>query len=376
MQRLLFFIFSFALLFQSCKKEGETVNIITDKNGSVEIFETTKVIANGTEVVSVSANTARLSGDMSQLKTIKIGDVLVAPATKNAPNGLLARVETVRTENGELVVTTRPAALTDAVKNAKINIKQAIQPNQITDRANGFAYQMNNIVLFDADANSTTTYDQVRVTGNGTFTPDMTMDIDINNGNLSYFNFQTDFQNTLTENFKAGGTLPFNVSRVLYDQELSAITIWVGWFPIVITPSVQVKVGANGQVTAVVEASYTNTATLSAYIRYQNGAWTNGSSRSMTNTFVYNGITANLNATGWVRPSLTCKLYGSDNARASVFAQGNLILAASLSPTRTCSLKGGISAGADARLQILSWTVADVSYPSLLSFQRTLYTCQ
>jgi hypothetical protein len=374
MQRFLYLIVCCVLFFQSCKKE-ETAVSTGQPGNTVEVFATTKVISNGVEVAAIGNNTARLSGNIAKLNSIKIGDVLVAPATKNAPNGLLARVESINIVNGEAVLTTKPAALTDAIKNANINIKQTIQPNEVTERANAFSYQMANIVLFDADKNAATTYDQVRVWGSGSFTPTMTMDIDINNGNLSYFNFNTDFQNTITENFKAGGTLPFNVSQVIYNQELTAITIWVGWFPIVVTPSVEVKVGANGQVTATVQAAYTNNANLGAYIRYQNGAWTNGSYKSMTNTFTYSGITANLNANGWVRPSLTCKLYGSDNARASVFAQGDLLLNASLAPTQTCSLKGGVSAGANARLQILSWTVADVNYPSIFSLQRTLYNC-
>ena len=369
-----------AVFVASCQKETVApTQTVSDKKGSVEIFETTKVVDASSTVTAVGADYVSFSGTSSLLKTLKTGDVLVAPILPNAPEGFLRRVERISHQGDTWQIITKQAALTDALKNATIHIEQTLQPNAPQDaasvRANNFTVPLN-YILYDADGNNSTLYDQVRMNGSSVLTPSLDMDLQINNGAVSYFNLGSNFQNVLNEQLIAGGTLPFNVSREVYNQNLSAITFWIGWFPIVITPNVSVKIGANGQVTATVSATYTNTSNVGAYLRYQNNAWSNGFTRSMTNTFIYNGASANASARGWVEPRLTAKLYGYDGARASVFAQAYLQINGSAAPTVACSLKAGVKAGGDASLSILSWNIASVNYPEVFKYETTLYNCQ
>jgi hypothetical protein len=374
-------ISAMALFLASCQKE--TINptqVVSNKNGNVEVFATTKVIDNSTTVTAVDAQSVHFTGNSDLLNKLKAGDVLVAPVLPNAPEGFLRRVERISHQGNVWTVTTTQAALTDAIKNANIHIEHTIQapaPNAqgtASNRANPFTLPLN-YVLFDADGNSSTVYDQVRMNGSAVFTPSLDLDLQIGSGQVDYFNLGANFQTVINEQFSAGGTIPFSVSREIYNQNLSAITFWIGWFPIVITPNVAVKVGANGQVTATVSATYTNTTTIGAYLRYQNSTWTKGFSRSMANSFIYNGASVNASAKGWVEPRLTAKLYGFDGARASVFAQAYLLINGSLAPTATCSLKAGITAGGDASLSILSWNIASCNYPDIFQYQTTLYTC-
>jgi hypothetical protein len=357
--------------FQSCQKAPQPA-IVSTENGTIEAYEHTKVVdGKQLDVTTVSAQGLVLRGSQTALATIKVGDVLVAPVLPNAPQGFLRKVKTISISGDIATLTTDEAALNDALKTANIHIKRQVAPEVVSDRASSFTKTFDE-VLFDADGNTATTYDRVRLEGSAAFTPTMSMDIDISWGSITYFNAGVNFAETLNTKLTAGGTIPFNVSREVYNQNLSPFTVWIGWFPIVITPQVIVTIGANGAATAVVVANFTATANQNAYIRYQNNAWTNGGSRTLTTAYNYNGTSVSVNAKGYVEPQLKFKLYGFDGANARIMAQGYLLLNASLYPTAGCSLKGGVSAGAGAQL----WSIASVSYPELLKYETTLYTCQ
>lgn len=113
-----------AAVLAACHPKYETI-----------IPETTKVAAEATRDALESYDPAtgelRFAADTPTLQDLEPGDVLVSEPAAAAPGGLLRKVESVRREGGEVVVETTQANLTDAVTQGQLTAQGDLKAEQV-----------------------------------------------------------------------------------------------------------------------------------------------------------------------------------------------------------------------------------------------------
>jgi formylglycine-generating enzyme required for sulfatase activity len=143
-------------------------------------------------------------------------------------------------------------------------------------------------------------------------------------------------------------------SRIAY-LNLGTITVLVGPVPVVFVVTMPVYVKADGKVTVGLTASVTQTASVSAGLRYAEGNWTEISNR--TNEFDFEWPTVSLEAEvkGYIDPPLTLSLYGVAGPTAGV----NPYLKVKVEPWATpwWKLLAGVDARVGVRVDVLGRTI-------------------
>lgn len=113
-----------AAVLAACHPKYETI-----------IPETTKVAAEATRDALESYDPAtgelRFAADTPTLQDLEPGDVLVSEPAAAAPGGLLRKVESVRREGGEVVVETTQANLTDAITQGQLTAQGDLKAEQV-----------------------------------------------------------------------------------------------------------------------------------------------------------------------------------------------------------------------------------------------------
>ena len=133
----------------------------------------------------------------SELLALRPGDVIVGGIGGAARHGLLRRVVAVSTVNGQVVVTTTGASLSDAVREGRVDTSLALTPDQVesvilapgvTQVAPGpqalvalpeITLQFDGVPVYDRDSNPFTTDDQVRASGRVTLQLSADLAVDI-----------------------------------------------------------------------------------------------------------------------------------------------------------------------------------------------------
>lgn len=77
----------------------------------------------------------RFAATTPLLERVEIGDVLVSQPTEAAPAGYLRKVQAVEAEGGQIVIETTQANLTDAVTQGEIKASGDFEPEQVLDTA-------------------------------------------------------------------------------------------------------------------------------------------------------------------------------------------------------------------------------------------------
>lgn len=113
-----------AAVLAACHPKYETI-----------IPETTKVAAEATRDALESYDPAtgelRFAADTPTLQNLEPGDVLVSEPAAAAPGGLLRKMESVRREGGEVVVETTQANLTDAITQGQLTAQGDLKAEQV-----------------------------------------------------------------------------------------------------------------------------------------------------------------------------------------------------------------------------------------------------
>ena len=128
----------------------------------------------------------------------------------------------------------------------------------------------------------------------------------------------------------------------LYKQTLSAITIMVGFVPVVVTPTFEVKLGVEGEIVAGVTAGLTVDGWAEVGIAYDGGDWSSHKGAGVTATphrpQVFGGVTV----TGYASAGLAFELYGVAGPEAALKPYVELEAKTNADPwwTLTGGLKG------------------------------------
>jgi hypothetical protein len=114
------------------------------------------------------------------------GDILVLAPHQAAPQGALRKIKSLMVQDAQVVLQTEPAALTEAIEEARVHMTIPLDPSQaqetltplegiaaqnptmlkLLDEKQGLYFGINDYVLVDIDGNKTTKNDQVILNGN------------------------------------------------------------------------------------------------------------------------------------------------------------------------------------------------------------------
>lgn len=238
----------------------------------VIVPKTTKVLDDATRqsLQSYDPTTGELRfGPAATFGALQPDDVLVTqPLPPLAPYGFLRKVVSVQTVGSDTVVETVPAKLTEAIHQGAFKIDQPLKPSMLASSSlvmqgvtlqsdassRLFTFGLANVVLYDADGNHSTTNDQVRASGSFTLDPTLHVSAGL------HFHFCCDVQSRF--HFAIGADQSVHVSVTaaagvnvskqvdLGSMSFTPITVWVGPVPVVFVPKLAIVASFDGNVSA------------------------------------------------------------------------------------------------------------------------------
>ncbi len=274
-------------------------------SGEVIIPPTTKVMdaAALTALESVRTDgTLTFSTSSPALEGLAPADVVVMESTSAAPNGLLRKVISVRTEGDKVIVETEGAKITEAIHQGSLSITQELKPEDIRattifqpgvtfdgatvaqapgprdilasyplrpgSRATGLTYS------FDTDLG---TGGKLKLAGNAVLTPILKTDMSISCdrkvlgicAEIPDLNFMASVGVEETVSLTAkGNTGTFDKEARIARHEFNPITFSIGPVPVVIVPIIDVYLHGNGTLTATLDYSVNQNLKLVAGFKY------------------------------------------------------------------------------------------------------------
>ncbi len=287
----------------------------------------------GSETMIVMPNVA----ETQQLAPERI---IVSAPTTEFPNGLLRKVTQITPDGDNLIATTEPASLTDALQSGALSIDRDLGPEDLQstkstmkgvvlrrDSSGLFNFDINS-VLWDMDNDPSTTNDQTKLVGSASIDLGIEGELRIKNGELYTMSFVA--KETIDMNVTMSNTVSFfNVDQdiVIFSQPFQPIVFSIGVFPVVITPVMEVKLNLSGNATASVSLSYSYTNELTAGVQYADNAWqpvntiSEQASSNNDDPFAYNiSYRASLN------PELSFLFYGLAGVSVAAGVYGEVII--------------------------------------------------
>jgi hypothetical protein len=350
------------MFFSSCgEKVAEQIQpqqetTSKNENGFVELSANTKVVNAdiNNSLRGISESSLTFEANNAFFDKIKAGDILVAAPNEIAPDGYLRTVIRVEKNGNSYVFHTQQAKIEEAVKNANIHIETPLRfnPEKNTAKtADNFSQNFSqsiglNWIIYDRDGNNSTTIDQIRTSGSLTLSAGMFLSMQIQNNQLRYFYTSTNFNARHDQSIIVGGSVNVSGSTRVYNQPLPNVTFTVGVLPITVKPTMEVFLGYQGTANASVTFGYTGQATAAPNIKFENGAWSYGFSRSISATRKPLSTNVSATLTGSIKPKVTFALYGC--TCASAYIQGEVYV--TLTVPSSAPLRAGIKGGAGANL--------------------------
>ncbi|MFB6375193.1 MAG: hypothetical protein ABEN55_19205, partial [Bradymonadaceae bacterium] len=269
-------------------------------------------------------------------RNAEVGRILVTePVEGIAPSGFLQRVTSKRTENGQIILTTSQATLLETFDKADIRYEQTLDPGGLVEtetrsqgiemrthqspltrrQSLGFNFGLDfNQVLLDADADESTTDDQLVLDGSLDFNASARGDIDIGFlAELDRFMFRVDLDESVNVEVRGATTASFDERIVVATYNFGSFTIWVGPVPVVFNVSMQIDVGAEGRFEASIVTRVDQSTSLTIGAEYkEDRGWRNLSDFDSDFSFTPPQISAAGSARGFVEPRVLVKIYGSE----------------------------------------------------------------
>lgn len=362
---------------------------------SYTLAPTTKYISaeNEAAVLSVDEDGAAivLDGDSALAASIEEGDVLMFGITSQTPNGLLRKV-TARTNQGaDVALGTGQATIPEAFEKLDLKIERPITYDDMRtyettlegleisryplsfEGSAGDTYEVdfNGTVVYDHDGNLNTTDDQVIADGSISFTLGLTLEVE-----TKYFSLERVKMGAAVSQ-EADLTFSTTLPALEFDKEIVVADLYFGAFavgPVVITPNLELLIGANGELQAQVSMNVTESMSVSAGAIYQNGSWVPYSDFSSNWDFQPPTLSASARVKAYTGPRLNLMIYGV--AGPYVQVDGYVELEADVNKTPWWELYVGLEAflGIKGEIPILGTTYKLFNYQSgdLLDYRERL----
>ncbi len=229
---------------------------------------------------------------LTEPTAIAVGQVLAGGPQPAAPVGLLRRVTAVESQPDHIIVQTQAATLTDALIQGDLRFSQtltaadvltpslpagvSLQPIVGPIAFPAITLNYHDVVLVDGDGKSTTTDDQIRLSGEIELQPNLTLNARVAGGQLHDVEFSVAGSLTAHLKPKLGVTLDLPVpEKRLMTIPLVPFLVPVGVVPVPVVVQIGLYVGAKGSLDATVElADVQTTARFDAGARYLDGSVT------------------------------------------------------------------------------------------------------
>ena len=348
----------------------------------IEIPETTNVLPGDTlgKLDSVSGGGAIMvfSSEDGVLSRLSIGDVIVCGVSAKTPTGLLRRITGIDKSGGHVTLTTEEVTLEETMNRGSLKAHITLTPGMVaqsqslvagvdlgdTYSAQGlqFSIPMKDVVLYKEGSK------EVKLTGGITFEPSFDVDMSIDYDpsrfweppELKKFSFTTTLMEKAEIKLVAGVDLLNLKGEVeLAKYMFSPITFFVGSIPVVLVPTLTVKLGASGKVSTSMSTGVTQQASVTAGLSYAGGIWEPVSGFENTFDFQSPTIKAGAEAKAYIKPQLSLMLYTLAGPHASI--EGYLKLIADPTAEPWWSLRAGIKGDVGAEIRVLSKVVASYS---------------
>lgn len=334
----------------------ESTNILTDQSNQY--------------LISISPDIVQFvfSQATSELDRVKPGDIIVSGISINVPNGYLRKVLTKQSINGQVVLTTEPAALEEAIQQASASFTYDFSPADIVDAdmlpGVTLAIQESFAPNFDV---LSLQLNQVMLDGNlvasGSFTLDLSLDFDFKIKFFSLEKVSLALRGTETTNlqlvstYEAAGNEEYEIGSF----RLRPVSFIVGGFPIIVQPTIVVMLGVDGSVSASLTAGLTQVASLEGGVQYADGDLSPVKDFSNNFTIQEPAISAEMEAKAYTGVGLELAFYTTSpllpelalNVRAGPRLQADESLC--------WVLKGFLEVELQARLKFLSWDLEEVN---------------
>lgn len=328
-----------AFLFVSCKdKPTDPVDEFAPS-----LKAQTKVIAQSiADQFSATAGTDSIivMPNVAETQQLAIGNIIVSTPTDEFPHGLLRKITQLTPDGNNLIATTEPASLTDALQSGSLSINRALSPADLEstrstmkgvvlrrDDTGLFNFDINS-VLWDMDGNPNTTNDQAKLEGTASIDLGFEGQLRIKNGALHNMSFVANEKINMNVTMSNSVSF-FNVNQdiTIFSQPFRPLVFSIGVFPVVITPVMQVKLNLSGNATASVSLSYSYSNQISAGVQYADNAWqpVNTITEQATSTNV-DPLAYNINYKASLNPGLSFLFYGLAGVSVSAGVFGEVII--------------------------------------------------
>lgn len=389
MKQLLIFCLAFllALGFTACNKDEEDKT--KPSSDEIVIAENVTVINEQTWDESfVSLDTVNytlvFAKNADTENAFKQGDIVVS----SNGEGLLRKVKAVNEVEGQLMVETDSAYITEVIENGEFEFNEALATSQIKSieyhypgmvlkNANLKSPDQTmlewdfNVVLYDYDNNQTTTNDQIKILGDLSCNWNMAAKISVSWGQLKEARFGFESSEELNLKLLAGLEYSFEKKYTLATVNFSPITVFIGWVPIVFTPQMKIVLGLDGYANASITSEVSQSLTFNAGIRYtREQGWAPFQTFTKSLDFEPPQLNMNAGASAYLKPELNVKLYGIAGPYVNLKIYGKL--EADLLETPWWEFSAGLNLNAGVKVSILDRFVLEYAVDNIIKYEIEL----
>jgi hypothetical protein len=331
------------------------------------------------------------SAETPQLAALVPGDVLAGDTTPAAPDGFLRRVTSVRTEPGQVIISTEQATLEDAIESGVIlDSATLIPPPEALDPVTwqgiqvkapaapmraGFDLILKNVVLWDQDRDEKgTTDDQVVARGKIHLEPSYDFGILMDNIRPKGVVFNSRTNIVAEVNLYSGvDVVDVHYKRPVWSYKFPARTVWAGPLPVVLRPVLEIVVGLDGRVQVGISAGVEHKAQLTSSVVYENQKW--NLSKDFNTSFDYTLPTLKAGAQAKVSagPNLLIRIYNVDGPYGRINGYYQLDMDPLRDPWLT--LSAGIFGEVGIYVKIFKYLDLDY-HETVFDFNKQLYPSQ
>jgi hypothetical protein len=266
-----------------------------------------------------------------------VGDIIVSGISNKTPEGFLREVSSLSSD--KKTVFTSQATLEQTVQSAYLSFYKSLSPSSVisTSSLEGvsllspmfqtssykFGVNLNN-VLFDKDGNPNTTGDQVVLNGKISFSPDFSLDFEIENKKLQRVDFglyvNQDANVTVGSNMMGlASSTKIKIIEYLFQPILLGFIPAIVPIPIIATPKLGIYAELEPANLNPLSFRIEQSSLLNASLTYKSGLWSKTSSFVEDFDFSVQTPAAGTTLKAKVGPKLEVSLYGilAPNAEAN-----------------------------------------------------------
>jgi uncharacterized protein (TIGR02145 family) len=313
------------------------------------------------------------------IHSFQIDDILII----TTGDGLLRKIINVEHSGGNVILTTDKASLSEVVAKGSGTFSETLTADsiasiqyfiegvhleprsQVKTKSDPQAITFSlSAILYDDDGNLETTGDQVRTTGSFEVGPTVRGTVELDKFKLSKLELEYEFLERLDQTLDIGiFTLSMSKETTLAKIEFTPFTILVSGVPVIVTPTMTIKVGANLTLQSSINSGIRHEYSFISGLRYENEAWSPYSSETSSRDILPTTLNGSLDAKIYFKPELEFKIYGS----VSPYLYGELYgeFEANIAADPWWKLYGGLDLGAGVRVEILDKKLFDYYGPLL-----------